>query len=220
METTETAKKPDDTAPTCVHGVLTRLRCSKCAKAQLEADLIAQRANAPDTFSGRDGRFVEVEDVQTDLDSQQFRAKKNIASSSLLYLYHRKVILPYQYEAGCRYGDQAALAGGGLQVNYDPDQAGQGSGDPFTLTKVTALEFLNRVHNALSDRDASIVDWLCALDMGLGDISKKGRKEFPPERPSPWMKDTVPSTVRNALHCLAEVTGHATKSGRSRKSKN
>jgi hypothetical protein len=182
----------------------------------LEADLIEQRTNAPDTFSGRDGRFIEVEEVKTDLDSEQFRAKQNIASSPLLYLYRRKVILPYQYEAGCLYGDQSALAGGGLSVNYDPDQAGQGSGDPFTLTKVNALEFLNRVHNSLSDRDASIVDWLCARDMGLADIRAKGAKLYPSERPSVWAQKRVPETVRRALHCLAEVTGHATRSGREK----
>lgn len=220
MEATEAAKKPEKTAPVCVHGVLRRLRCPKCAKAQLEADLIEQRTNAPDTHSGRDGNRVEVEEIRTDLDSEQFRAKQNIASSPLLYLYRRKVILPYQYEAGCLYGDQSALAGGGLQVNYDPDQAGQGTGDPFTLTKVNALEFLNLVHNALTDRDASIVDWLCAMDMSLEDIRLKGRKQYPHKKPSPWAKNTIPETVRAALHGLAEVTGHATKSGTSVKRRN
>lgn len=216
MNKTEIAEK----IRKCVHGIPTASRCAKCEKAHKEAALIGQRLNVPDTLSGRDGHRVEVEEVQTDLDSEQFRAKKNVASSPLLYLFHRRVIQPYQYEAGCRYGDQAALAGGGLHVNYDPDQAGQGSGDPFTLTKINALEFLNKVHNALSERDGAIVDWLCAMDMGLADISKRGRKQFPSKRPSPWMKDTVPETVRQALHGLAEITGHATKSGGSAKRRN
>ncbi len=212
MDTEKVVGRSPD-LPRCTHGKLTKLRCWECDKLQKEADLIAQRLNAPDMRAGRDGKRVIVVQVQTDLDSERHRASKNVNVSALEYLYSRKVIAVHHFEAGNLFSRLSDQAGSGPRVNYDPDQSGGGRGDPFTLTRINAIEELNRVHNQLNDVDMAVVEWLCCQDMNLGDIRKKGAQVFPSKRPSPWAKDAVSATVRGALESLAEVTGHATKSG-------
>jgi len=209
-----TAKLKDDEKPAeCVHGIGLRLKCGKCAKAQWVADAMERVKAEPDMKAGRDGAKLALEYVKTDLDSEKHRVPKNNAVSALEYLASRGVIEPHQYQAASLYCRLADQSGSSPQVTYDPDAGGGGGSDPFTLTRILAIEFVNRVYNELSDRDASIVDWLCTQDMGLEQIRRKGARVYPSDRPSPWAEKRIPQTVRNALERLAEVTGHATKSG-------